>query len=151
MDDNGLEKYPLNFDSINKGDTLSCEKLQHVTGKTPGTDEYRYAILGLQALIHERTEFTVKIQVDGSLRILTDPEASDHNNKLVLQGYRMICSRHERSLMVDVENLTEEQRTRHDSRLLIQSRYVTALTRETRQIRIESKAKPAELSGDGES
>jgi hypothetical protein len=143
---NGLSKYPLDFDSLTKGHTLTSEKLSEVTGKKPGTDEYRYAVLGLQALIHERTDLTVKIQVDGSLRVLTDPEASDHNHKLLLQALRVVPRRHEMMIHVDVDNLTEEQCKRHDQRLLLQSRYVSAFARETKQIKIEGRKQPEKLT-----
>jgi hypothetical protein len=136
---NGFSKYPLDFDQLEKGETLTCERLEVVTGKKPGTDAYRFAILGLQALIHERTPFTAKTQADGSLRILTDAEASDHNDKLVSQGVRTVIFRHARAIVVDVGNLTEDQKARHDQRLQRQGRYVTALLREQEVTRIEQK------------
>jgi hypothetical protein len=139
MENGIISKYPLDFDELQKGDTLTSERLTEVTGKKPKTDEYRFAILGLQALIHERTDLVAKIQSDGSIRILTDPEASDHNDKLHLQGKRMMIVRHHMMSRVDIDNLTDGQRKRHDQRVMLQSRYVTALAREAKQIRIEGQ------------
>jgi hypothetical protein len=49
-------------------------------------------------------------------------------------------------IQVDIDNLSEEQRKRHDQRLLLQSRYVSAFARETRQIKIEGRKQPEKLT-----
>lgn len=132
--------YPLDVSELNKGDTLSVDRMESMTGKKCGTDEFRFAVMSVQEFIHAKSELTAKALGDGALRILTDAEASDHNARLFAQGLRMVFSRHERGLQVDVDQLTPDQRKRHDARLISQSRYVSALSQSRKEISTGTRA-----------
>lgn len=132
-------KYPLDWDLLKKGDELNAMQLEDITGKKAGTDEFKFACMGIQALIQDRTGFTVKLQIDSSLRVLTDPEASEHNRRLFAQYLRGVATRHALNCEVDVENLAPEQRAKHDRTLLAQSRYVSAISQTTKEIRVRGE------------
>lgn len=145
MAETGFSKYPFDYDQLKKGDELSPEEIERITGKKPGTDEYRFAVMGLQALIQDRTGYTAKCQSDGSLKVLTDPEAAEHNRKLFAQNLRAMANRHTLNTQVDVDNLPEDARRRHDQTLMVQSRYVSAMIRTTKEITVGRSTKQMEL------
>jgi hypothetical protein len=122
-----VRKYPIDYDALQKGDELTAEQLRDVLGKKPGTDEFRFAVMSLQALIQEKTGLTVKCTSDNGMRVLTDAEAAEHNRKLFAQNYRAMMFRHSLNAQVDVDNLSADQRSKHDRTLMVQSRYVSAM------------------------
>lgn len=137
-----ISKYPIDFDAVRKGDEFPPEELEDIFGKKPGTDEFRFAVLGLQSLIQERTGFTVKGMSSGGLRVLTDAEAAEHNQRIFAQNLRGMVARHALNCQVDVDNLSSDQKLKHDRNLLSQSRYVSALAHTTKQLTIEGSKKP---------
>lgn len=132
------DKYPLDFDAIFKGQVITQAELEQITGKKSGTDEYQFALLSLQSMIQEKTSCTVKISNKVELKVLTDEEASQHNYKLFLQNVRGMRSRFELNTAVDVAELSEGQRTKHERNLVVQSLYVQAITTTAKQIAVES-------------
>ncbi|HEV8189480.1 MAG TPA: hypothetical protein VGP83_17125 [Pyrinomonadaceae bacterium] len=142
-------RYPLDWELLQKGDVLDAETLKDITGKTPGSDEFRFACMGLQALIQEKTGFTVKLPSDNSLRVLTDPEAAAHNERLFWQFMRSMVTRHTLNCSVDVDNLEATQRAQHDRTLLAQSRYVSAVAQTTKEIVLARNPPEPEPLDDG--
>jgi hypothetical protein len=136
-----MAKFTIDFDSLKKGDELSTERLEEMLGKKANTDEFRFAVMSVQSLIQERTGYTVKCGSDCALRILTDAEASEHNQKLFQQNLRAIANRHALNCQVDVDNLSEDQRKKHDRALMVQSRYVGAIVQTTRNLAAVPKRK----------
>jgi hypothetical protein len=132
------DKYPLDFDAIVKGQVITQAELEQITGKRPGTDEYQFALLSLQQMIQEKTSCTVKICSKVELKVLTDEEASQHNHKLFLQNVRGMRSRFELNTAVDMGELSEGQRAKHERNLVVQSLYVQAITTTAKQIAVSS-------------
>lgn len=129
-----LDRYPIDFGLLKKGDEFNRQQLEDILGEKAGTEKFQFARLALQGMIHERTDFTAKCMGDDGLRILTDPEASEHNAKRFDQGLRAMAFRHQRNALVDVEQLSEDQRRKHDRQLMIQSRYVSAMVKVSRML-----------------
>jgi len=75
-----LEKYPLDFDALEKGDDIPAEKIREIIKHPPGTDEYRFALMALQERttneLSERGLEVVIVQRKGALHVCTDKEAS---------------------------------------------------------------------------
>jgi hypothetical protein len=134
-----LSKYPFDWEELQKGDILTTEELQRITGKTPGSDEFRFACMTLQSLIQDKTGFTVKLKGDETLQVLTDAEAAEHNSRLFGQFMRSMVSRHALNCEVDVDNLNPTSRAKHDRTLVTQSRYVSAIVQTTKEIRIAKR------------
>jgi hypothetical protein len=73
--------YPMDLDSLQKGQLITVKELEFILAVNPQKKEaFEFAVMGLQALIHSRTELTAMIAKDG-LRILTDEQASIHNGR----------------------------------------------------------------------
>jgi len=122
-----LRKHPVDFDALQKGQEFTVVDLSEILGQKPDTDGFRFGVLGLQDQIHKRTGYTAKTTSDKGLRILTDPEASKHNNRYFMQHLRGAVNRHTLMIQVDVDNLTDDDRKLHDNSVMRQSRYVSAI------------------------
>ena len=135
-------QYPLDFDSLAKGQMLEIEYLESVFGvKYDGGDRWSFLLMGLQSGIHEKTELSCRIEKD-TLRILTDAEASEHNYRLVGVHVRGISRRTEKLLQVDRAQLDEAGSNEHDRRIRVASTYMGAVVSARSEIQ---GAPPAEL------
>lgn len=145
MSDPLLSRYPIDTSAIHKGDEFSVEKVEQITGLERDTTAFRLAALGLQSLIQKRTGFTVKALTTGGLRVLTDPEASEHNRRQFEHNMRGMFLRHELNLNVDRTALSEEQLARHDRALTSQAAYLAVLAREHKKVIRLEQAQDAKL------
>lgn len=139
-----LNKYPIDFTELEKGDLLELKVLEQITGKTAGTREYKLKILGLQAQIMRETGFTVKLHGDHELVCLTDEEATKHNDKWFHRHKRGMFNRFELMKQVEVSNLTEISASNHERKLLNQGKYIQALVG-ARKEKVLVVSKPKEL------
>jgi hypothetical protein len=119
------KRWPIDFESLEKGDVIGVEKLEKITGKVNGTQAYAFAILGLCQYIQngmDNLNKPVTCKIDkGRIRILTDSEASDyldHRDEQNRSEQKRIV-RH--SLNVDQGNLNDEQKSVHLQRIRKQS------------------------------
>ena len=134
--------YPLDFDALEKGQTLPAGELERITNEKRGTNDYRFAVLKLTGRIQDELRdrgrpVTVCTKGD-DLLILTDAEASIHNEELYKQRLRQLVRTHRRACEVDVANLTEQQKQEHDGRLLVQGRLLQALAAEKKKLQLEA-------------
>lgn len=129
--DNDAEKYPIDIDSLQKGDKFSPVELVKITGKQPGTDEYDFAVMNFKAWIEREMDLldrpvTVRIS-RGWLCVLTDNEASQYNDKMVKLSVRMMRKRHRKNMQVDCRNLTNDEMKDHERRVLTSGSYIAAI------------------------
>lgn len=131
------DKYPIDVKALHKGQLLTVDQLQHITGKKP-TDQnaFAFALLALREFIQENSDFTVKLTVEG-LRILTDAEAAEYNHRRFRGHLVGLARRHERNSVVDASELPEAAARQHAHDLLNESRYLTALTKTAKRITVE--------------
>lgn len=128
------DKYPIDFEQVTKGQNFTLEELQHILGKKPENESaFRFAVMGFALMIRDHTGFTCKITEDG-LRVLPDNEASEHNWKEFKRCKRGLVTRYTLSQNVDTTNLNGEERSRHEARLISQSRTVQAILREKKSV-----------------
>jgi len=99
----------------------------------PPTDrEYSFILMALKARL-ERDIYketgripTIKSE-DNGLRILTDSEAVDYNDKSFRCAIRKMYRAHRRQMNVDVGNLTNEQKAAHAKSVTNQATLMVAL------------------------
>lgn len=144
-----LDKYPIDLTELHKGQLLDLSMLEEITSKKRGTQEFDFAVLGIQERINDRTPMTAKVTTDG-LRILTDSEASEYNQRQFSLALGRTVRRHGKALQVDVVNLPPEEQRMHERRLINQSRVVQAIARARAPRKIEGQ-RIAEQSGGMES
>ncbi len=135
-------RWPIDYDTLNKGDSITRERLERITGKAAGTKDYQLKLLAIQSQIerelHQRNRhWTVKIQKD-EIRILTDSEASTYNHALQVQAR---CAMEKRFLLnsaVDIAALDDEQRKQHERTMEIDGKYLMAMQTVRKQLRLTS-------------
>lgn len=125
------EKYPLDFDLLNKGDSIPPHKLRDLTRADPGTPQYHFGVLKLRDQIRDEMEsrgrpVNVAI-VDGHLRILTDEEAVPYLAERFRAGQRLMARTLQNEAIVDTANLTEETKAKHERNLQIHGFKLAAL------------------------
>jgi hypothetical protein len=133
-------RYGIDLNHIEKGQVITTGQLEAITGHTPNSDEYRFAVMDIATWINRVTVVTAKACGDGSIRILTDVEAVDHNHEEHRNALRRAVRRYRKSQQVDVANLTRVERDKYDRCLLMQSRHATGIMQTEKQLRIEIRA-----------
>lgn len=134
---NDARPYPFDFDALEKGQTITPEELASKCGHAPGTRKYQLAVLGYRDLIMKRLKAlgrpaTVKIQGEG-LRILTDSEAVQYNDKRMGQSDKHKRVTFRRMRDVDRTQLSEDEARNHERRLFVRSKELVAVKLASRE------------------
>jgi hypothetical protein len=116
----------MDFDSLQKGQTLTSESLENASGHPRGTTKYEFFCMTLAQMIFNETGFTAKRSGD-DLRILTDSEAAHYNARLVEQHVRGVFQRFEMLVSVEMANLGADEKREYERQLLNKGHYVQAL------------------------
>jgi hypothetical protein len=123
LNETDIQYYPLDFDALQKGDVITVDRLEAITGKIRGTQDYQLAVLGLRERIvsecKDRDKFFTVAIVKGCLRILKDDEAAVYNSRTFKMGLRRSRKSLTRLAKVDVGNLDDLQKKSHERNLLV--------------------------------
>lgn len=134
--ENETKRYPLDFDAIAKGDQWTPDELEQITSTRRGTTQYQFACLELRMRIMreclDRGKPVTAAMVKGSLRVLTDEEASLYNAKIFRVGQRKSARSLGRLSRVNIANLTESQKQEHERNILVFGRMLAASRRAQR-------------------
>jgi hypothetical protein len=140
------EKYPFDFDSLQKGDVIPVEMLEEITKMSRSHKDFNLKILGLREQIEHELEGRgrpVNVKCDhGSLRILTDEEAVPYTAQLFRQHRRALGRAHLRACIIDPRGLNSEVAKRLESQLLNQAAKLAAMKR--------ARPKAIESTGGGQ-
>ena len=140
-----ISRYPMDFDDLQKGDIITVQELERLTGKKFGTNEFAFKALSLQAQISDATGFTVKIRNGEELHILTDEEASKHNHNEFQRHKKGMFRRNRLMGLVDMNALSETMRAEHERKLIKQGQLLQAMSGAKKQ-KIEVKREAQSLS-----
>lgn len=138
------EQYPMNFAELRKGQTITTDEIERITGVTRGSHRWPFAIMQLQSQI-ERGCMAVNNPILPRVRrdqivMLHDAQADielrrDHNAHV--RGLRRALTR--QLSIVDPSLLTADERARHDHNVAVQSRCVQAIRKAVkRQLKAEA-------------
>ena len=124
-----------------KGDYISPEFLEGLTGFLRYTQDYAFRILvlrddldrGLKAI---GNPITIK-QEGAGLRLLTDSEAANYNARLADSYLHRMGRAHERNLAVDSNNLSQEEDHQHLRNLQVQGTILSSAKQIKRQFRLK--------------
>lgn len=132
------DKYPIDISALHKGQLLTPEQLQQITGKKPADQTvFAFALLALREFIQENTDFTVKLTTEG-MRILTDAEAAEYNHRRFRGHLTGLVRRYERNAVVDVAGLSPPDARKHTQDLVNESRYLGAMSTVSKKIAVDS-------------
>jgi len=125
-----VEHFPLDFDAIQKGDVIPTEKVEEYSGINRSSERFAIALLNFSERVydecrHRGKHFSIVVRKK-QIRVLTDPEAAEHEARMVkrhLKGsrrnYRKLCK-------VDVSNLDESHRTTFEHDVLRLGKVIAA-------------------------
>jgi hypothetical protein len=133
------EKYPLDFDALKKGDSISPHKLMEIVRANVGTPKYQFRVMNLERRI--RREMACRGRpvnvaiVDGHLRILTDEESVPYMIRRWGVGERIMRRTLENEAIIDTGNLTEETRQRHERNIQVHGFKLAAIRAAARKLK----------------
>ncbi len=122
-----VSKYPIDVDSLHKGQVITLDELEALTGFARSHDRFRTAVLTILEYVNDHTPMTASYRKDG-LHILTDSVASGYNNNRFEAGLRHSRKRHHKAAEVDMGNLTESEARQHVRNLANQGRIIAGIT-----------------------
>lgn len=117
--------YPIDFDALQKGDTIPVSVIEHVTSTKAGTDAFNLASLNLRNQIETRLAereiplYVVIESIAGALHICHDNRASLIAFQRVQQGSAAVRRNTIRMLRVDTGMLSADELNDHDRRMQI--------------------------------
>ena len=118
--------HPLDFDALRKGDVITIEEIERITGCKSDTTAYALKSMSLCEKImvaKENHGDPVVAKVDKlAIRILLDHEAAVYCDGTFRAGLRKMGRGCERQSKVDTRQLTSEQIAKHERRLEVNSR-----------------------------
>lgn len=140
-----ITRFPIDYDALKKGDVITRDRLEQITGRKAGSKDYQLRLLSLQSQIeremaHRGQPWTIKITKD-EIRILTDPEASTYNHALQVQARCAMEKRYQLNSSVDVAQLTDDQRSQHERMMEIDGKYLLAITSVRKQLKLTAHSR----------
>jgi len=124
-----MKKDDLIINKLSKGDYLSATTLKSDFEINP---ENALHLLAVKALIEKETKFTAKIE-GGGVRILTDDEASEYNNKHFINSLERAKYRDKKLNEVTIKLLDKETQRIHLHRINVQGKILQSIEIELRK------------------
>jgi len=135
--------HPMDFDSLEKGSSISPEELEKITGTKYGTIEYSLGVLSFTQRVEKELEArglcAVIVIRKEHVVVLTDEDASFYTSKRFGQAVRTMYKQYRKKTQIDRTQLTGETCKQHDRDVINQSRILQALTGEQKQIALEER------------
>lgn len=131
------EKYPLDFDALQKGDYINSDYIQKITGHEPETKEYSFAVMQLINQIESRLDVVCK-QSGNGIEILTDEKAVFYVRKQNIAANRKKRKQLRRlQTSVDASNLSFDGQKRFITELTVIGAEVAAVSQVRKQLKHE--------------
>lgn len=111
-----VELFPIDFATLTKGQTITGDEVGRIYGVIPHTPRHQLALMKLQNAIETNRTDLVLRQVQGSLCILTDLEASEYLEQragALVSGLRRNAARVGR---INTSTFTDAQKQIHGAR-----------------------------------
>lgn len=137
-----VNRWPIDFESLNKGDSIPPEKLEEITGCNRGTTDYQFAVLALQQRIMDELEdrgkpATVAFKRN-VLRVLTDSEALEHNAKSYSSHIKGLRRDFGRMMNIETANLSDREKVRYEREIEIEGKVLQSIDKTRKQFRISA-------------
>lgn len=140
-----VERFPVDYEALQKGDVITVERLEKITGKSHGTVAHQLGVLQLMGQI-ERDMWAankrVTLKLDkGAIVVCTDSEAAIKNARDFMLGLRKLSRSHVRNQFVDVSQLADDERAAHERKLEVEGKYLQAVASTRKEIRLQSHSR----------
>ncbi len=115
-------RFPVDYDTIQKGDYFGPEQVEEWTGEKPGTAIYNFKMLKLclqitQGVLDERGELWTLCIRDGGIAVLSDSDASTYNAQQFERHLNGLARSSQKMAAVDVAKLPDKVQVAHDQKL----------------------------------
>jgi hypothetical protein len=119
---NTATKYPLDFDVLEKGSTISREVLEEIfsISATEDPKAYSFKLMALRDQIIQRTGILVRSSND-TLVLMDDEEGADYNFGTFKKGLRGIATSVFRLQLIDPDKLSASSKARFESNSRVMS------------------------------
>jgi hypothetical protein len=136
-------RFPIDYESLNKGDVIAADRLERIV-ELPRTDAgYSLKVQMVKERIEREMEAIgrpVVLAIDqGNLKVLTDSEAAIYVDQKFQEYRRRMFRQHVRGeSAIDVSKLSPDERQQHERAAYVRSKEIQALARTRREVRLES-------------
>jgi len=128
-----VTKYPIDFESLEKGTIITREALEEIYGITPLSPEWPFRLMKLIADIKENAGMLCR-QSRNCIVVMTDAEACDYTHDSFLRyGRRMGASSRNRAL-IDTSSFSAIDQAKFESRSRIMTGTQQAATTELKKL-----------------
>lgn len=135
------QRWPLDFEALKRGDYLTPEIVEGAVQCSRFDKNYRLEVLRLRAMIQDsfvsRGDLVTVVSERDGLRILTHSEQADYAPEREARSVRQMMLAKAEGAAVDLKQLSDEQRQRHERWML----------RASWRLQQALKPPPPELSG----
>ena len=119
-----LSRYPLNFDALKRGDSLSASECEKILAIGQSDDRYWKKLLRLKTEIEEHFEERGDLSIvattrDNGIQILTEEEASPYLQKRDKEGRGIMKRAIAKGALIDRSKLLDATREQHDRWLIV--------------------------------
>lgn len=135
-------RWPIDYEAIKKGDSIPVDKVERLVGVS--RTDARFSLLAMQMAkqierdLHiNKKMWTVRTE-GGSIRVLTDAEASHYNHSRQRRDRRSMFRRFALNSAVDATLLSDDQKQQHDRAMEVDGRYIQAMRSTRAQLSAET-------------
>jgi hypothetical protein len=134
------DRYPVDFDVLERGDAIAIEQLESILGMRKDHRLFPLKTCSLGNLIERNLASRGKVVTcrvkNGALLVCDDEDMSEYNRKRHRQALRKAVRSHVQTAAVDVSRLSTEQRAMHEKDVCNQAKYVAAIAGVRKEIRM---------------
>jgi len=116
MTTGNIEAFPIDFSRLEKGQTIPADEVARIYGVTIGSPQFSFRLMGLIRSIEDNRRDLVLKQDHGSIRIMTDLEASDHIENRAGQLVTSLRRNAARVGRINTVDFTDAQKQLHAAR-----------------------------------
>ena len=142
-----VQYHPVDFDALNKGDTIPNDKLEGILGVAVQSKLFKLKALGLRnkiaAKLRERGKPATVAVVREGIKVLTDEEAVEYNPRQYRHGLRRARRSHGRLLDVDPGQLGDASKRTFERAVVVQGAVLAAIASTRQRIVLASYKRQA--------
>jgi hypothetical protein len=124
-------RYPVDYDSLDKGSILGAEQIGEIVQARPRTYDFSYRLAALSKQIQDdlwaRGKPWTVMTRKGCIHILDDASAVKYNALRFLRHRRGLGQMHKQLVAVDVSKLDPDQRNHYDRAIRLQGTTLAAV------------------------
>lgn len=134
-----VEKYPFDYDALNKGDTIPADKVAEIINLPEYDKRYPLKLMALcktvERELNDRGKSVTVRSTKGALNILPDADAAEYATDRRRFALGQLRRSHGIAQRVDITALDEDQRASHERSLITGASYLQAIGKVQKALR----------------